>query len=138
MTLYRPFGLRELQLIAEADCRSFPPRLDWQPIFYPVLNAEYAEQIARRWNTADANSGYCGFVTRFDVEDAFVGRYSIQIAGSGRTHQELWVPAEDLGEFNRHIGGPIVVLSAFYGAAFTGERDPATDLPTSISPPPVS
>jgi hypothetical protein len=28
-------------------------------------------------------------------------------------HQELWVPAEDLVEFNRHIVGKIEVIAKF-------------------------
>lgn len=40
MKLYRPVGLRELELIAKADFKAFPPRLPEQPIFYPVLNFE--------------------------------------------------------------------------------------------------
>jgi hypothetical protein len=44
----------------EAGFRQFPPRLSTQPIFYPVLSLEYAEQIARDWNTTDAASGYAG------------------------------------------------------------------------------
>lgn len=45
--LYRPVGLREMELIAESNYRKFPPRLEWQPIFYPVLNQQYAEQICK-------------------------------------------------------------------------------------------
>jgi hypothetical protein len=41
MTLYRPVGQRELDLIAATGYRAFPPRLPDQPIFYPVLHAEY-------------------------------------------------------------------------------------------------
>jgi hypothetical protein len=47
VTLYRPVGRQELDLIAASGYRRFPPRLPQQPIFYPVLNAAYAEQIAR-------------------------------------------------------------------------------------------
>ncbi|WP_431215309.1 hypothetical protein ACQ86N_11730 [Puia sp. P3] len=36
--LYRPVGLRELELIQHSGWKGFPPRLEWQPIFYPVLN----------------------------------------------------------------------------------------------------
>ena len=49
-TLYRPVGPEELELIKQADWSAFPPRLPEQPIFYPVLNEEYATQIARAWN----------------------------------------------------------------------------------------
>lgn len=48
------------------DC--VPPRLEHQPIFYPVTNEEYAIQIARDWNTGDEASGFVGYVTRFEVE----------------------------------------------------------------------
>ncbi len=112
ITLYRPVGQKELDLIREADFRAFPPRLSWQPIFYPVLNQEYATQIARDWNTKDAASGYVGYVTRFQVNAAFLARYPVQVAGASQ-HQELWVPAEDLGEFNQNIVEPIEVIAEY-------------------------
>ena len=46
-SLYRPVGLTELELVRAADWLAFPPRLPHQPIFYPVLEEEYAIQIAR-------------------------------------------------------------------------------------------
>jgi hypothetical protein len=42
--LYRPVGQAELDLIQSGGYREFPPRLPHQPIFYPVLNEEYATQ----------------------------------------------------------------------------------------------
>lgn len=42
LTLYRPVGPRELDLIHAGGYRAFPPRLPGQPIFYPVLNMNYA------------------------------------------------------------------------------------------------
>ena len=54
--LFRPVGENELRLIAESGFRSFPPRLPGQPIFYPVLNEEYATQIARDWNAKNSQS----------------------------------------------------------------------------------
>lgn len=111
-TLYRPVGERELELIAATAFRAFPPRLAHQPIFYPVLTEEYAMEIARDWNTRDAASGYVGYVTRFRVEAEFLARYPVQTAGA-RRHQELWVPAEDLAEFNRHIVGMIEVVAEY-------------------------
>jgi hypothetical protein len=110
--LYRPVGQRELDLIAAAGFRAFPPRLAHQPIFYPVLTEEYAVEIARGWNTRDAASGYVGYVTRFAVESAFVDRYPIQVTGA-RRHQELWVPAADVEEFNQHIVGLIEVIAEY-------------------------
>ena len=52
VTLWRPVGPRELELIRKADMRAFPPRLPGQPIFYPVLSEDYAVKIARDWNVA--------------------------------------------------------------------------------------
>ena len=121
MTLYRPIGLTELRLIAELNFRVFPPRLAIQPIFYPVLNEDYATQLARDWNTRDPVSGFCGFVLRFEIDDEFAARYPVQTVGA-RVHRELWVPAEELDEFNAHITGRIEVVSQFYGEKFAGEK----------------
>ena len=124
-TLYRPVGQYELELIAASGYRAFPPRLGHQPIFYPVLTEAYAVEIARDWNTKDAASGYAGFVTRFAVNSAYVARYPVQAAGA-RRHQELWVPAADLEEFNRHIVGRIEVIAEFRGEAVSPSHAPAT------------
>ena len=130
MILFRPVGLHELQLIAETNHRAYPPRLPDQPIFYPVLNFEYARQIAEGWNTR-YNNPPCGFVTRFEIDDDYVKQFSVQIVG-GREHEELWVPAERLEEFNTHIIGKITVEAAYYGTGFTGEINPETNLPTAL------
>lgn len=122
LTLYRPVGLKELQLIKDSGWLAFPPRLDWQPIFYPVLNFEYAEQIARNWNTHDPASDYAGFVTAFDVDSDYLAQFEEHTVG-GSQHRELWIPAERLSEFNARIQGAIRVMAAFYGDQFTGERD---------------
>jgi len=45
--LFRPVGQRKMELIRESGYRRFPPRLYWQPTFYPVLDKDYAIQIAR-------------------------------------------------------------------------------------------
>lgn len=130
MILFRPVGLQELQLVAVSGWREFPPRLPDQPIFYPVLNFEYARQIAEGWNTK-YNNPPCGFVTKFIVEDNYAKRFKVQTVGA-REHQELWVPAEDLPEFNRHILGNISVEAAYYGTGFDGELDPQTNLPLEV------
>ena len=109
MILYRPVGQAEYDLIVQSGFTRFPPRLPEQPIFYPVLNQQYAHEIAEKWNTRYADSGYRGFVTRFRVDDAFVSRYPVQTVGAGY-HQEFWVPAEELEEFNRHIIGSIEII----------------------------
>ena len=78
MILYRPVGQKELELIEESGFEKFPPRLDWQPIFYPVLNQRYAEEIANKWNTKDSDSGYCGYVTRFAVDDNYISSFDLK------------------------------------------------------------
>jgi hypothetical protein len=112
ITLYRPVGQKELDLIAASGYREFPPRLPHQPIFYPVLNEDYATQIARDWNTKDEASGYAGYVLRFNVRRAYLDRYEVQTAGA-RRHQEYWIPAEDLTEFNANIVGPIEITAIY-------------------------
>jgi len=119
VTLFRPVGLAELRLVAEGGWRGFPPRLPEQPIFYPVLGEDYAVEIARDWNTKDERSGYVGYVTAFDVDAAYLERFEVQVVGAAR-HRELWVPAEDLVEFNDHIVGPIRVVQVFRGDDFVG------------------
>jgi len=109
MILYRPVGPKELALIADSGYTAFPPRLPEQPIFYPVLNFDYAEQIARDWNAT--TPPYAGFVTRFEVDQRYAETFEIHPVG-GKIHQELWVPAEELPEFNRHIKGKIEVVAA--------------------------
>ena len=109
-TLFRPTGSQELALIQESGYTTFPPRLFWQPIFYPVLNEDYATQIARDWNARDNNSGY---VTRFQVKADFLQHYEVHQVGSA-IHLEYWIPAEDLEEFNRNIVGKIEVIAAFH------------------------
>lgn len=110
-TLWRPTGPKELDLVRELNWRAWPPRLPEQPIFYPVLNEDYAVRIARDLNVKHDGAG---FVTRFEVESEFLSRYPIQQAG-GRTILELWVPAEELDDFNAHIVGEIQVVHEFRG-----------------------
>jgi hypothetical protein len=117
MLLFRPLGLEELRLIYEANMRAFPPRLPDQPIFYPVTNEGYAVQIARDWNTE--NGTKAGFVTKFSVDDNHASRFERRVVGA-KEHEELWVPAEGLAEFNSHIEGRIEVTRAFFGDGYRG------------------
>lgn len=109
ITLYRPVGPKELELIRASDCRAFPLRLPEQPIFYPVLTEDYAVKIARDWNVKESGAGY---VTRFKVRADYLARYAVQDAG-GKRYQEYWIPAEDLPTFNANIVGPIEVIAEF-------------------------
>lgn len=116
-TLYRPVGEKEMLLIIESNYRKFPPRLNWQPIFYPVLNEEYASEIAEKWNTRDEDGNYLGFVTKFEVSEEVVSEYPSQNVGA-RNHNELWIPSEELEEFNQAIIGRIEVPKVFIGKDF--------------------
>jgi hypothetical protein len=109
VTLWRPVGPTELELIRKSGMRAFPPRLPEQPIFYPVLSEEYAVKIARDWNVPASGSGY---VTRFEVRREFLDRYEVQTAG-GSAHREYWIPAEEMNAFNEAIVGEIEVVAEF-------------------------
>ena len=108
-TLYRPVGPKELELIAASGYQEFPPRLPEQPIFYPVLNEDYARQIARDWNVPASGAGY---VIRFSVRKSFADRYPVKTVGSS-VHRELWIPAEELLELNRNIVGKLEIIAEF-------------------------
>jgi len=110
VTLWRPAGPQELALIEASGWREWPPRLPEQPIFYPVLNQEYATMIARAWNVRHSGSGY---VTRFRVRRSFLDRYEVHQAG-GQTILEYWIPAEDLPELNASIVGTIEVVAEYH------------------------
>jgi hypothetical protein len=107
--LYRPVGPKELALIAASGYREFPPRSPEQPIFYPVLNEEYARQIARDWNVPASGAGY---VVRFALRKGFAERYPVRTVGAS-VHQELWISSEDLAEMNRNIVGSIEVIAKY-------------------------
>ena len=115
VTLFRPVGDVELALVADGGWRTFPPRLPEQPIFYPVMNADYAAQIARDWNSKHEPSGL-GHVLAFDLPLEVTDRWPVQIAG-GRVHEELWVPAEELDAFNEMIVGPIRRIASYRDGA---------------------
>jgi hypothetical protein len=117
ITLYRPTGANELTLIVDSGMKKFPPRLFWQPIFYPVLNFQYAAEIAELWNMRDPDSDGVGFVTEFEIPEEYFQKFPIQTVGLDH-HQELWVPAEQLDEFNERIVNGIRVSASFIGKKF--------------------
>ncbi len=110
VTLFRPVGPEELELIKASAYQAFPPRLPDQPIFYPVTNHAYAVQIARGWNVKASGAGY---VTRFAVRAEYLSRFQVQTVG-GVIHTEYWIPAEGLVEFNSNIVGRIEVIEEFH------------------------
>jgi hypothetical protein len=116
-TLYRPTGPNELALIVDSGMKRFPPRLFWQPIFYPVLNVEYASEIAERWNRGEEDSDDAGFVMAFEIPEKYFQQFQVQTVGLDH-HQELWVPDHQLSEFNDQIVNGIRVEKTFLGRKF--------------------
>jgi hypothetical protein len=110
ITLYRPTGPKELELVRSTGFTKWPPRLPEQPIFYPVTNERYAIEIARDWNVRESGVGY---VTRFEVTKTFMDQYEVQQVGTSH-HTEWWIPAEQVDALNAHIVGLIEVIHEFH------------------------
>lgn len=104
-------SFRERRLIKNSGWKAFPPRLPEQPIFYPVVQKEYAYavRIARDWNVPASGAG---FVTQFDMDAEYLKQFPEQVAG-GQDQTEYWIPAERLDEFNAHIVGAIEIIAEF-------------------------
>ena len=64
-----------MTLVEASGFKAWPPRLPEQPIFYPVTNEKYAQEIAVQWNVKESNIGY---VTKFKVKKSFMDKYPIQ------------------------------------------------------------
>jgi len=107
--LWRPTGPEEIELVRATGSKRWPPRLPDQPIFYPVLNEDYANRIARDWNVKASGVGY---VTRFAVRKSYLDRFDVQQVG-GATILEYWIPADELEEFNDNIVGTIDEVGKF-------------------------
>jgi len=109
VTMYRPTGPDELNLVAESGYKKWPPRLPEQPIFYPVTNEEYAKEIAMKWNVKSSGIGY---VTKFKVKKELIDKYELHKVGASN-HEEWWIPAEDLEKLNENIVGLIEVVGDY-------------------------
>ncbi len=109
VTLYRPTGPEELELVKQTGYTKWPPRLPEQPIFYPVTNELYAREIATKWNVRDSGVGY---VTRFEVKKEFIYKYEIHQVGASH-HTEWWIPAEELEQLNENIVGKIEIIGEY-------------------------
>jgi hypothetical protein len=68
ITLYRPTGSQELELVKQNGFKRWPPRLPEQPIFYPVTNEAYAKQIAIDWNVKDSGVGVIEVIGEYRKE----------------------------------------------------------------------
>jgi hypothetical protein len=60
----------------------------------------------QEWNVPAKGIGH---VVQFAVDSEFLKRYTVQNVG-GAIHDELWVPAEELEEFNAHIVGLVELV----------------------------
>ena len=109
VTLYRPIGPKELELIQKNGFKKWPPRLPGQPIFYPVTNEKYAIEITTKWNVPADGVGY---VTRFEVKKEFMDNYQVHRVGASH-HTEWWIPADDLNQLNENIIGLIELIGEY-------------------------
>jgi hypothetical protein len=109
VVLWRPAGPEEIALVRDSGSMRWPPRLAEQPIFYPVLNEDYATRIARDWNVKASGVGY---VTRFSVRRSYLDQFDVHQVG-GETILEYWIPAEQVEEFNDNIVGTIDEVARF-------------------------
>lgn len=109
ITLYRPVSKKELELVQESGMKKFPPRLPQQPIFYPVCNIFYAREINEKWNVPAYGSGY---VLKFNINGEYIKNFDIKNVGDSY-HDELWIPAEELEEFNNNIIGEIKLIEGY-------------------------
>ncbi|MBL4659536.1 MAG: hypothetical protein JKY19_04210 [Alcanivoracaceae bacterium] len=105
VTMYRPCNQAELDLVIASGYKKWPPRLQGQPIFYPVTNELYAKEI-NAWNDKDFGGGY---VTKFKVNKSFVDKFNIEQVGA-KHHTEWWIPAEYLENLNNNLVGLIEVV----------------------------
>jgi hypothetical protein len=73
------------------------------------MNEEYVIQICKEWNVPAYG---VGCVTKFAVNSDYLKKYKIENAG-GEIHHELWIPAEELEEFNANSTGLIEVIGKY-------------------------
>ncbi|MFG1757852.1 PWWP domain-containing protein [Micromonospora echinofusca] len=106
--LWRPMGQQERNLVRETGWRRWPALPPDRTHFFPILSEDFAIRAARDWDLF----GSVRCVARFHVETGFLGRYSTRSFG-GSAAPMLWVPAEELDEFNAHLVGPIEVTHEF-------------------------
>ena len=111
MILYRPVGTKELNLIRESGYRAFPPKLPEQPVFYTILYLQHILLFVVI-QSVKYNDDHKGYVTKFEVDDSYGTQFEVHCVGDSY-HEELWVPADELEEFNRHIIGEIKVIREF-------------------------
>ncbi len=119
-TLYRPVGKSELDLILNNRWLTIPGRFSERTVFKPTRSFAHAAAIAKQFLTKDAEAGFAGFVTSFQVYTDYLQRYSDD---PENLPIELDIPASESYNFNLNIYGSIKVVAAYYGTTgqdFTG------------------
>jgi hypothetical protein len=91
VTLFRPVGPKELELIAASGWSGFPPRLPGQPIFYPVTTEAYAVQIARDWNSLHDSKS-----TPISSADTRCSKSALLFTQSIGFRQKIWTSSIDI------------------------------------------
>ncbi|MCG8670668.1 MAG: hypothetical protein MI867_14730 [Pseudomonadales bacterium] len=110
VTLYRSVGPGQLKCIAESGWKKFPPRLHWQPYFYPMLHESFAHKIASQWNVRQSGVGY---VLRFKVRRSYIESLPVYMVG-GPEHREYRIAAKRLHELNDSIMGSIEMVATYH------------------------
>jgi hypothetical protein len=113
VVLFRPIGCQELELIEKSGFTQFPPQAFSPAYLLSSSEPRVRRKVARDWNTKDADSGYMGYVTRFRVRRDYLSKYPVQLVGARSVHEEYWIPAEDLEQFNENLVGLIEIIASF-------------------------
>lgn len=106
VTLWRAVGQSELDAIAAAGWKAWPPGTSGEP-FAATLARQSAVRISRERYAAGEGAG---FVLCFDVARAFLHRYHPH-----GTDGEYRIPADALTELNTHLHGAITEDAAYRG-----------------------
>ena len=110
VTLWRPTGPDEWDLVAASGHRAWPSRLAEQPAFLAVSDERHATTIAREVVVAHDGAGY---LTRFDVEAQWLS----VLPARGHDVLEYEIPAGQLPELNEHLVGAIQEMARYVGPA---------------------
>ncbi|BCJ64874.1 hypothetical protein [Polymorphospora rubra] len=111
VTLWRPVGQAELDLVAASGWRAWAPPVPDQSTFCAVLDRRYAVKISRERIVPAEGVGY---VTRFAVERSFLERYESHHADC-RDEREYLIPAAEVADLNAHIIGAIMEDADYRG-----------------------
>ncbi|BCJ64851.1 SMI1/KNR4 family protein [Polymorphospora rubra] len=116
VTLWRPVGQAELDLVAASGWRAWPHAPE-QPAFSAVLNRQYASKISRERKVPAEGVGY---VAQFAVERSFLEHYEIRHANRC-DEREYLIPAAEVADLNAHIIGAITEEADYRGPVSDSE-----------------